>query len=449
MVLLGLISVSCNKSVVPDEPQAGSYTFVLNATVDQDLTKTDYTNDVIFSWSDDDAISVLFHKGEDHKFFTLTTSEGGSATAKFTGEIESGYELGASEAEGGVAWALFPASSEHSWNTEKHMPDFYEAPEIDYTQSHFSANIPMYANGDAEGSFTFKYLTSCYKFTFTNIEASKVKFMVHSSGSGGWYLSGKSPIKLDGETPYLQCYEGTGSRDVTYIEAVESKKAVFYVPFRGWEPFTPEITLIDADNGATLLHTTAKDALASAPFGRIVVLPTKSIGDVPIVIPSINIDGDMSDWADIKGATGEGINAAFKVTSDENNIYFYVRRTTERMDEVWGGAAYHYYTFDLDNDPTTGVELWGNGPFELLLVVYPYAGSADAPAFGIAKAGATMPEDYTVDHAVISGVVTESGVETEIAIPRADLIEMPTTPVTIYNWSNKGGSPKLSVSCTL
>ena len=103
----------------------------------------------------------------------------------------------------------------------------------------------------------------------------------------------------------------------------------------------------------------------------------------------------------------------------------------------------------MDNDPSTGVELWGNGPYELLLVIYPYAGTADAPAFGIASAGTAAPDKYTVDNAVIKGVVTESGVETEIAVPRSDIMEMPTTPVKVYSWSNKGGGDKLEVSCTL
>ena len=163
----------------------------------------------------------------------------------------------------------------------------------------------------------------------------------------------------------------------------------------------------------------------------------------------ITIDGDMSDWAGIEGATGEGINAAFKVASDADNLYFYVKRTTERMSELWGGAAYHYYTFDLDNNPETGEELWGNGPYDLLLVIYPYAGSADAPDFGIAASGTVVPSGYTVAHAVIKGVVTDSGVETEIAVPRADLPAIPSTPVTVYSWSNKGGGDKLEVTCTL
>ena len=162
----------------------------------------------------------------------------------------------------------------------------------------------------------------------------------------------------------------------------------------------------------------------------------------------ITIDGDFSDWAEVEGATGEGITAAFKVASDADNIYFYVKRTTDRMSEVWAGAAYHYYAFDLDNDDTTGLELWGNGPYEILLVVYPYAGTADAPAIGVAKAGATMPETCSVDKAVIKGIVTDTGVETEVSIPRSDLISLPDTPVTVWTWSNKGGT-KLNVSVTL
>ena len=163
----------------------------------------------------------------------------------------------------------------------------------------------------------------------------------------------------------------------------------------------------------------------------------------------ITIDGDMSDWAAVEGASADHINSVFKVASDENNIYFYVKRSTDRMSEIWEGAAYHYYTFDLDGDATTGEELWGNGPYEILLVIYPYVGTAAAPAFGIAKEGTAVPGGCAVDKAVIKGVVTESGVETEISIARSDLIALPSTPVTVYSWSNKGGGDKLSVTTTL
>ena len=185
-------------------------------------------------------------------------------------------------------------------------------------------------------------------------------------------------------------------------------------------------------------------------YKAVVDLNKATVTLTPANAGGITIDGDMSDWDAISGATGTGgYNAAFKVASDANNLYFYVKRTTERMSELWGGAAYHYYTFDLDGDATNGETLWGNGPYDLILVIYPYAGSAASPAFGIAAEGATAPSTYTVANAVIKGVVTESGVETEISVPRADIMTIPTTEIKAYYWSNKGGSEKLEVSCTL
>ena len=454
MVLLGLISFSCNKAVVTEEPQPvepGYYTFVLKATVDQGLTRTEYADDeVTFSWSDDDEISVLFHNGEEHKFFTLTASEGGSATASFTGEIENGFELGASEAEGGEAWALFPASDEHSWNTEKHLPDFYQAPETDFTESHFSANIPMYAVGDGEGSFSFKYLTSCYKFTFTDVNVSKVKFSVHSSGSGGWYLSGKSPIKPDGSSYYLQCYDGEGTRDISFIEEVEDETAVFYVPFRGWEPFTPEITLVDMDTNAELLHVTAKEALNSAAFGYLVVLPAKSLADV--YIPAIAINGDMSDWDD--QTVGEGSNdyiLEWKYASDENNVYFMYKvdkSLIQYSGTSYNWGSYIFVGFDVDNDDATPGEVsigsGITGGYEAMASVYPWRGTEEGSPEcfkGEEKQGSIQcPFGTEKGHVMVAGSFDGDYCYIETSIPR-ELIGYPSGEITVnhsMNWNLTG-----------
>lgn len=182
--------------------------------------------------------------------------------------------------------------------------------------------------------------------------------------------------------------------------------------------------------------------------GKYVNIVTTKIEEV-VAFTGITIDGDMSDWAGVEGAVGTGgVNAAFKVSSDETNLYFYVKRTTERMSEVWAGNAYHYYAFDTDGDASNDVDLWGNKA-DILLVVYPYAGTADAPKIEIAKAGATMPEANSVANAVAKGVVTDSGVETEVSIPRADIVGLPATEFKVSYWSNKGGSEKLTVSLTL
>ena len=457
MVLFGLISFSCSKVAVIEEPQVdedGFYTFVLNANVDQDLTRTEYGKDeVSFSWSKNDEISVLFHKGETHKFFTLKTTKGGSATAEFTGKVESGFTLGASDTEGGLSWALFPASDQHSWNTETHLPDFYEAPETDYTQSHFSANLPMYANGDEKGNFTFKYLTSCYKFVFTDVNASKVKFLVHSVGSAGWYLSGKSPVKADGSSYYLQCYDGDGSRDITFIEAVGSdKKAVFYVPFRGWEAFTPEITLVSLDTDSELLHATAKTALNAAPFGRIVVLPAKSLSDV--FIPDIGINGDMSDWAD--KPVGEGSSSRileWRYASDKENVYFMYKVDKSLISFNSGSynwGSYIFVGFDNDNDDNTpGAVNIGSGitgGYEAMASVYPWRGNVEGSPecyMGEEKQGSIQcPFGTETGHVTVAGTVDGNYSYIEVCIPR-ELIGSPSGEITVnhsMNWEVIGNS---------
>ena len=451
MVLCGLIPFSCSKAV--EEPQAeehGYYTFVLNANAGQDLTRTEYADEVTFSWSKDDEISVLFHKGETHKFFTLKTSEGGSATAKFSGQIESGYELGASDTEGGAAWALFPASAQHSWNAETHLPDFYAAPETDFTQSHFSANIPMYANGDADGNFNFKYLTSCYKFVFTDVNASKVKLMVHSSGSGGWYLSGKSPVKADGSSYFLQCYDGEGTRDVSYIAEVDAdKKVAFYVPFRGWEPFTPEITLVSMDTDSELLHVTANAPLKALPFGRIIVLPAKSLSDV--YIPVIGINGDMSDWED--KPVGEGSNSRileWKYASDEENVYFMykVDKTKISFSESYNWGSYIYVGFDNDNDDNTpGTIDVGSGlvgGYEARASMFPWRGTVEGSPEcfkGEETQGEVQsPFGTETGHVTIAGMVDDAYSYIEVSIPRS-MIGSPSGDITVnhsMNWAATG-----------
>ena len=458
MVLCGLISFSCNKAIEPQEPQApedGFYTFVLKAHVDQDLTRTEYADDEItFSWSADDEISVLFHNGENHKFFTLKTSEGGGASAKFSGQIENGYELGASEAEGGASWALFPASDQHSWDAERHLPDFYEAPETDYTQSHFSANLPMYANGDAEGNFTFKYLTSCYKFTFTDVNASKVKLLVHSSGSGGWYLSGKSPVKADGSSFYLQCYDGEGTRDISFIEAVDAtdKKAIFYVPFRGWEPFTPEITLINLDTDSELLHVTAKTALNAAAFGRLVVLPAKSLADV--FVPAIGINGDMSDWEDKPVGTGSNSYILeWKYASDEDNVYF-MYKVDKSLIKFSSGSynwgSYIFVGFDNDNDNSTPGEVnigsGITGGYEAMASMYPWRGDVEGSPEcfkGEERQGSIQcPFGTETGKVTVAGTVDDAYSYIEVCIPRK-LIGNPSGDITVnhsMNWNVTGNA---------
>ncbi|MBR6246975.1 MAG: hypothetical protein IKR15_06430 [Bacteroidales bacterium] len=175
----------------------------------------------------------------------------------------------------------------------------------------------------------------------------------------------------------------------------------------------------------------------------------------PIAAPepiSITIDGDMSDWANVAEAASSdsGSYCSFKVHSDDTNIYFYSKRTTDRMSELWGGAGYYYYAFDTDNNAETGDgALWGNGPYEAIMALFVFGGSADAPVVTNPVGESTVAPSGTVANIVCRGVVTADGVESELVIPRADLPAIPSgQDITISTWGNKGAN-KLTATVQL
>ncbi len=139
----------------------------LKASAPDAETKTDYSSTGEFSWSEGDAISVLFHNGDKNKFFTLTTT-GSGATADFSGTIDEGYIIGASDGTDTdkKIWALFPASDNHTYSVGSN-PTFFIPSETDFTASgaHFSANLPLYAfSASDESVLSFAHLTGAFKF---------------------------------------------------------------------------------------------------------------------------------------------------------------------------------------------------------------------------------------------------------------------------------------------
>lgn len=161
---------------------------------------------------------------------------------------------------------------------------------------------------------------------------------------------------------------------------------------------------------------------------------------------AIKIDGDTSDWAEVAGAinpNSEPAYAEFKVTSDKDNIYFYARRTAVKFNDIWNSGGYLYFAIDADNDLATGTgEIWGNGPYETIFVIWPFAGSSAEPAFAEKPLGESMVKPSgTLDNYVANGFFNASnGVELEFCIPRADLPGIPAgQEITIYSWGNKSG----------
>ena len=216
------------------------------------------------------------------------------------------------------------------------------------------------------------------------------------------------------------------------------------------ETKTLTATIEPAEAEATVEWSSSDEAVATVSEGVVTAVAvgsatiTAKAGDVSatcevtVIQPELfgAIDGDFSEWEDVKGVT-EG-NHTFKVAYDDYFVYFYSYRTSEgRYSDIWGGGGYVYVGMDLDGDETNGETLWGNGPYDFVGVIYPFGGSADAPEVVIAKSGACLPETCTVDNVVVSGVAAEDGVRIEYRIPRADLPPIPESEVTIKSWGNK------------
>ena len=261
LLVAAAVITACQKERSETEPivEKATYVYSVKATISSDSeTRTDYDADGKFSWTAGDQISVLFHDGEIDRFFTLTADAAG-ATATFSGTIERGFIIGASDgnADDLKIWALYPASDKHSYVAGSN-PSFHVNPSVDFTETGFSANIPMYGLLAEEGAFSFKNLTSTYKFIVKDLDPSveKVKFVVYNQETYG--LSGSWPIHA-GEIYLNYDYATPGSEKstLTFISNVTDGQAVFYVPTRYWGKFQPVVRVYDADSDELLKEVTA------------------------------------------------------------------------------------------------------------------------------------------------------------------------------------------------
>ena len=263
LLMAAAVITACEKERVETEPaiEKAPYVYSVKATISsEDATRTDYDASGKFSWTAGDQISVLFNNGSENKFFTLTADAAG-ASATFTGTIDAGYTIGALDGTDDDAkiWALYPASENHTYADG--TASFYVQPEVDFTVTGFSANIPMYDLLTAEGEFSFKNLACTYKFTVKNLDAgiNKVKFTVSNQETRG--LSGLWPIDNSEKfINYNWTADGDNKRTLTYINNVTDGQAVFYVSCRYYGSFKPDITISDAESNSVLKQFTASTA---------------------------------------------------------------------------------------------------------------------------------------------------------------------------------------------
>ena len=386
IALGGLILSSCEKNSIQisidsiQNQENSTYVFTLNASLDEVFTKTAYAGDKTFSWSEGDQISVLFNDGEgNNKYYTLTAATGGSALTTFSGTIDTGWSLGASDT--GKKWALYPASANHSYDTSKQFPVFFIPQDTDFTApgAHYSANIPMVASlpsDDETNSYTFAPATTTFKITFTDVDASKVKLIVTNQTTR--ILSGNIAVKLDGSRNYLSysSSDSSGSTTITFTENATSKTAVFYIPFRGYNgEFQPVLTLVNMDDGANkdniILSKTAKASAFSNggegySWSRIVVVPSMSapgVGSPYLFASKFGIDWYSASLPSGTGSdSGEDYQGIRKVkaTADAQYIYIYyeIAKSKLLLNEEYKYANTVKPFFGKDLDDEDGSWLW-------------------------------------------------------------------------------------------
>ena len=367
LLMAAAVITACQKQSEPviEAPvnESETYVFSLKATspdIDTNGTRTDYSSSGTFSWSAGDQISVIFNNGTENKYFTLTTSDSGPS-ADFSGSIDAGYTIG--ELSSGTKIALYPAS-DHKYVVADSKPIKFNMPAvIDFTTSHYSANMPLYAEGDADNNFAFQNLACGFKFKFTEVSASKAKLVVQSQNT--YQLSGDIPIHSG---PYLDnAYADVGSQNgsLTLIANVENGTVTFYVPFRYYAPFFPIITLSDAETDEVLYTNTAKKAGQINSLGSVKPFAISVTGFVYSFPSQYGIDWNsetISGEGD-SGSSNSGIKV-IKAKADESYLYIYFvvdknKLTTDSANE-YANQAVFYLGDESDANCTKTTWIWSD-----------------------------------------------------------------------------------------
>jgi len=309
------------------------------------ITKTSYSGEKVFSWTLGDKISVLFHDaGDNNAFYVLTATSVDGKNATFKGTIDSGWTIGA--ADTGDKWALFPAGS-HSYTAT--APILNLPASTDFSASHFSANLPMYAIGEDDGAgndvFAFKHISNvgAYKISFSNLDVSKVRLDIETSGS--YHISGDFQLALDGSkykiNPWTYSFVSEAGKRVSFTENVVSKTATFYVPFKTWENnFQPTMTLYDVNTGFVIKKVTASAALPYTTGNVVVLKPFSAPGTGSALVSAYGINWEAVT-CEAAGSSGDGVDAIQKIkaTADADFVYVYMEINNDRL---YSNPSYMY-----------------------------------------------------------------------------------------------------------
>ena len=360
MAVMALASCEKKSEIVAPVSDSESYIFTLTATAPDIDAKSDYSATGVFSWSAGDQISVLCNNGSENKYFTLTTAESG-ASVTFSGPIDAGYSLG--ELSSGTKIALYPAS-DHKYVAADAKPVKFNIPAvIDFTTSHYSANMPLYAEGDADNNFAFQNLCCGYKFKFTEVSAKKAKLVVQNQNT--YQLTGDIPVHSG---PYNDNgYAAVGSQNgsMTLIANVEDGAVTFYVPFRYYAPFFPIITLSDADTDEVIYTNTATAEKQLNSLGEVKPFAISVTGFVFSFPSKYGIDWN-AETVSGEGDSGSG-NSGIKVIKAKADasylyVYFEVEKAKLLTDVTYdyANSAALYLGDESDANCTNSSWIWGS-----------------------------------------------------------------------------------------
>ena len=169
----------------------------------------------------------------------------------------------------------------------------------------------------------------------------------------------------------------------------------------------------------------------------------------------VKIDGDMTDWAGIEGISADGVYKALKATYDTKYFYLYSKRTWH--DGLWtaDGYGYYYYCLEVDGNAETGQKN-PNGQHEFPYGIdswfycRPFLGSPTEPVFAASPKGQSYPTEYMAN-IVCNGAVdpVTKDIETEMRIPRTDLLIEKGQTVKIHSRGNKSADNIVDTPLTI
>ena len=214
---------SCDKNEV-EVISNGEREVTIHATIDPS-TKTEYTDDKLFTWQLTDVLRVFSTNSSldpTYKWDKFTASSVSGSSAEFTGKITSGYT---------PYEVLCPGAANYGKNGDgSAIGTIILSKALDYT-SVIGSNLPLYAKVPdgvdfSEAELVFKPVCGLIKVTYNNAPLTAGKFVITSSDSplAGTFQLSEGLISGTGATAT------SNSVTVSFNQLDNNGKLEFFIP---------------------------------------------------------------------------------------------------------------------------------------------------------------------------------------------------------------------------